>query len=158
VNAVIEITKNTRPKMEVATKEALNPIKQDMKKGKLRDYPLDIFWNYGQWILDCPQLCSSYSIRSSAIRFWSPSSDIELNAGMIPKTWENPGEEHPELKVRSSLHFFIGSFHVRCFLSHPAPRVCPFFLVPRYCCIISLMFPCTAGILSPLSAIPRKLS
>jgi len=47
VNAVIEITKNTRPKMEVATKEALNPIKQDMKKGKLRDYPLDIFWNYG---------------------------------------------------------------------------------------------------------------
>ena len=33
--------------MEVATKEALNPIKQDMKKGKLRDYPLDIFWNYG---------------------------------------------------------------------------------------------------------------
>ena len=47
VNAVIEITKNTRPKMEVATKETLNPIKQDMKKGKLRDYPLDIFWNYG---------------------------------------------------------------------------------------------------------------
>ncbi len=47
MNAVIEITKNTRPKMEVATKEALNPIKQDMKKGKLRDYPLDIFWNYG---------------------------------------------------------------------------------------------------------------
>lgn len=47
VNAVIEITKNTRPKMEVATKETLNPIKQDIKKGKLRDYPLDIFWNYG---------------------------------------------------------------------------------------------------------------
>lgn len=47
VNAVIEITKNTRPKMEVATKESKNPIKQDMKKGKLRDYPLDIFWNYG---------------------------------------------------------------------------------------------------------------
>ncbi|KAJ1472923.1 inorganic pyrophosphatase, partial [Baffinella frigidus] len=47
VNAIIEISKNTRPKMEVATKEATNPIKQDMKKGKLRDYPLDIFWNYG---------------------------------------------------------------------------------------------------------------
>ena len=47
VHAVIEITKNTRPKMEVATKESSNPIKQDMKKGKLRDYPLDIFWNYG---------------------------------------------------------------------------------------------------------------
>jgi len=65
VNAVIEISKNTRPKMEVATKEASNPIKQDMKKGKLRDYPLDIFWNYG----------------------------------MIPKTWENPKAEHPELKA-----------------------------------------------------------
>jgi len=65
VNAVIEITKNTRPKMEVATKEETNPIKQDMKKGKLRDYPLDIFWNYG----------------------------------MIPKTWENPKAEHPEMKA-----------------------------------------------------------
>jgi len=65
VNAVIEISKNTRPKMEVATKEESNPIKQDMKKGKLRDYPLDIFWNYG----------------------------------MIPKTWENPKHEHPELKA-----------------------------------------------------------
>jgi len=65
VNAVIEITKNTRPKMEVATKEQSNPIKQDMKKGKLRDYPLDIFWNYG----------------------------------MIPKTWENPKAEHPEMKA-----------------------------------------------------------
>jgi inorganic pyrophosphatase len=32
----------------VATKEESNPIKQDMKKGKLRDYPLDIFWNYGE--------------------------------------------------------------------------------------------------------------
>ena len=31
----------------MATKEGTNPIKQDMKKGKLRDYPLDIFWNYG---------------------------------------------------------------------------------------------------------------
>jgi 3'-phosphoadenosine 5'-phosphosulfate synthase len=65
VNAIIEISKNTRPKMEVATKEEGNPIKQDMKKGKLRDYPLDIFWNYG----------------------------------MIPKTWENPKAEHPELKA-----------------------------------------------------------
>lgn len=47
VHAVIEIPKNTRPKMEVATKEELNPILQDTKKGKLRDYALDINWNYG---------------------------------------------------------------------------------------------------------------
>jgi len=33
--------------MEVATKEASNPIAQDIKKGKLRDYHGPIFWNYG---------------------------------------------------------------------------------------------------------------
>merc|ERR1719242_952587 len=33
--------------MEVATKEENNPIAQDIKKGKLREYPGPIFWNYG---------------------------------------------------------------------------------------------------------------
>lgn len=33
--------------MEVATKEKSNPIAQDIKKGKLRDYHGPIFWNYG---------------------------------------------------------------------------------------------------------------
>jgi len=33
--------------MECATDEATNPIKQDTKKGKLRDYPYNINWNYG---------------------------------------------------------------------------------------------------------------
>lgn len=37
----------TRAKMEVATKEQYNPIAQDIKKGKLRDYHGPIFWNYG---------------------------------------------------------------------------------------------------------------
>eukprot|EP01039_Chlorochromonas_danica_P007163 gene7163-7921_t len=46
-NAVIEIPKFTKAKMEVATKEAHNPIAQDIKKGKLRDYHGPIFWNYG---------------------------------------------------------------------------------------------------------------
>jgi len=46
-NAVIEIPKMTRAKMEVATKESSNPIAQDVKKGKLRDYHGPIFWNYG---------------------------------------------------------------------------------------------------------------
>merc|ERR1712190_370641 len=36
-----------KPKMEVAIKEAKNPIAQDVKKGKLRDYHGPIFWNYG---------------------------------------------------------------------------------------------------------------
>ena len=34
-------------KMEVATDEPHTPIKQDTKKGKLRDYPYNINWNYG---------------------------------------------------------------------------------------------------------------
>lgn len=44
---VNEIPKNTKAKMEVATKEKGNPIAQDIKKGKLRDYHGPIFWNYG---------------------------------------------------------------------------------------------------------------
>lgn len=47
LNAVFEIPKNTKPKMEVSTKEEHNPIAQDVKKGKLRDYHGPIFWNYG---------------------------------------------------------------------------------------------------------------
>ena len=64
-NFVNEIPKYTKAKMEVATKEENNPIAQDIKKGKLRDYHGPIFWNYG----------------------------------CLPQTWEDPGVEHPELKV-----------------------------------------------------------
>eukprot|EP00927_Polykrikos_kofoidii_P063742 TRINITY_DN58608_c0_g1_i1.p1 TRINITY_DN58608_c0_g1~~TRINITY_DN58608_c0_g1_i1.p1 ORF type:complete len:276 (-),score=41.02 TRINITY_DN58608_c0_g1_i1:53-880(-) len=49
LNAVIEISKNTKTKMEVAIKEAHNPIAQDVKKGKLREYHGPIFWNYGMF-------------------------------------------------------------------------------------------------------------
>merc|ERR1719375_2310180 len=48
-NAIFEIPKMTKPKMEVATKEEGNPIAQDEKKGKLRDYHGPIFWNYGMF-------------------------------------------------------------------------------------------------------------
>jgi len=48
-NALFEIPKNTKPKMEVAVKEPMNPIAQDMKKGKLREYHGPIFWNYGMF-------------------------------------------------------------------------------------------------------------
>merc|ERR1712003_8306 len=46
-NMVVEIPKMSKAKMEVATKEENNPIAQDIKKGKLRDYHGPIFWNYG---------------------------------------------------------------------------------------------------------------
>ena len=48
---VVEIPKMTCAKMEVATKEENNPIAQDMKKGKLRDYHGPIFWNYGKLVV-----------------------------------------------------------------------------------------------------------
>lgn len=46
-NFICEIPKETKAKMEVATDEKSTPIKQDVKKGKLRDYPYNINWNYG---------------------------------------------------------------------------------------------------------------
>jgi inorganic pyrophosphatase len=46
-NFINEIPKYTKAKMEVSTKEGSNPIAQDIKKGKLRDYHGPIFWNYG---------------------------------------------------------------------------------------------------------------
>ncbi|EFH42877.1 hypothetical protein ARALYDRAFT_358655 [Arabidopsis lyrata subsp. lyrata] len=39
---IVEIPKESRSKMEVATDEAFTPIKQDTKKGKLRYYPLKV--------------------------------------------------------------------------------------------------------------------
>lgn len=46
-NFLVEIPRMTKPKMEVVTKEPDNPIAQDRKKGKLREYHGPIFWNYG---------------------------------------------------------------------------------------------------------------
>lgn len=48
-NFICEIPANTRAKMEIATNEPGNPIKQDVfkKTGKLRKYAGPIYWNYG---------------------------------------------------------------------------------------------------------------
>lgn len=48
-NVVIEIPKMSRAKMEVATKESMNAIAQDVKGGTLRDYHGPIYWNYGMF-------------------------------------------------------------------------------------------------------------
>ncbi|XP_009473136.1 PREDICTED: inorganic pyrophosphatase 2, mitochondrial [Nipponia nippon] len=51
-NMIVEVPRWTNAKMEIATEEPLNPIKQDVKKGKLR-YVANVFphkgyiWNYG---------------------------------------------------------------------------------------------------------------
>jgi inorganic pyrophosphatase len=47
LNFICEIPKESSAKMEVATDEVSTPIKQDVKKGKLRFYPYNINWNYG---------------------------------------------------------------------------------------------------------------
>merc|ERR1712093_908395 len=48
-NMVVEIPKNTRAKLEISKEEAFNPIKQDVKNGKLRfvEYGEGYMWNYG---------------------------------------------------------------------------------------------------------------
>lgn len=47
LNFVCEIPRGTSAKMEVATDEEGTPIKQDVKKGKLRHYYENIPYNYG---------------------------------------------------------------------------------------------------------------
>lgn len=61
-NMVVEVPRWTNAKMEIATKDPLNPIKQDVKKGKLR-FVANVFPHHGY--------------------IW--------NYGAIPQTWEDPG-------------------------------------------------------------------
>lgn len=58
---VVEVPRWTNAKMEIATKDPMNPIKQDIKKGKLR-YVANVF----------------------------PHKGYIWNYGAIPQTWENP--------------------------------------------------------------------
>ncbi len=61
---VVEVPRWTNAKMEIATKDPLNPIKQDVKKGKLR-YIANVF----------------------------PHKGYIWNYGAIPQTWEDPGHK-----------------------------------------------------------------
>jgi len=68
-NMVVEVPRWTNAKMEIATKEKLNPIKQDIKKGKLR-YVANVW----------------------------PMKGYPWNYGAIPQTWENPKHIDPDTK------------------------------------------------------------
>lgn len=46
-NMVVEIPRGTNAKLEIATGEEMNPIRQDQKKGQLRFVAMDYLWNYG---------------------------------------------------------------------------------------------------------------
>ncbi|KAF6716486.1 Inorganic pyrophosphatase [Oryzias melastigma] len=61
---VVEVPRWTNAKMEIATKDILNPIKQDVKKGKLR-YVANVF----------------------------PHKGYIWNYGAIPQTWEDPAHK-----------------------------------------------------------------
>ncbi|KAL8575759.1 hypothetical protein ACOMHN_004946 [Nucella lapillus] len=70
-NMVVEIPRWTNAKMEISTAEKLNPIKQDIKKGKLR-YVKNIFPHHGY--------------------IW--------NYGALPQTWEDPNHDYSETKTK----------------------------------------------------------
>nr|XP_005495234.2 LOW QUALITY PROTEIN: uncharacterized protein LOC102071497 [Zonotrichia albicollis] len=63
-NMVVEVPRWTNAKMEISTKEPLNPIKQDVKKGKLR-FVANVF----------------------------PHKGYIWNYGAIPQTWEDPSHK-----------------------------------------------------------------
>ncbi|CAG8577534.1 28657_t:CDS:2 [Dentiscutata erythropus] len=71
LNFIVEIPRWTNAKMEICKEENLNPIKQDVKKGKLR-YVRNCFPHHGY--------------------IW--------NYGAFPQTWEDPTQTHAETKAR----------------------------------------------------------
>jgi len=71
LNMVVEVPRWTNAKMEISKKEALNPILQDTKKGKLR------------FVRNC-----------------FPHHGYIWNYGAFPQTWEDPAHTHPETKAK----------------------------------------------------------
>ncbi|GCE99641.1 inorganic pyrophosphatase [Zygosaccharomyces mellis] len=69
-NMVVEIPRWTNGKLEITKEEALNPIIQDTKKGKLR------------YVRNC-----------------FPHHGYIHNYGAFPQTWEDPNVVHPETKA-----------------------------------------------------------
>ncbi|KAG8825297.1 Inorganic pyrophosphatase [Serendipita sp. 401] len=70
LNMVVEVPRWTNAKMEISKEEAFNPIKQDIKRGKLR-YVRNCFPHHGY--------------------IW--------NYGAFPQTWEDPQQTHAETKA-----------------------------------------------------------
>jgi len=71
LNMVVEIPRWTNAKLEISKDELLNPIKQDIKKGKLR------------YVRNC-----------------FPHKGYLSNYGAFPQTWEDPNAIHPETKAK----------------------------------------------------------
>jgi len=73
-NMVVEIPKMTKAKMEIATEEENNPIAQDIKKGKLRDYHGPIFWNYGCF----PQTWEDPNVKHPELDYFGDNDPIDV--------------------------------------------------------------------------------
>ncbi|KAJ3558979.1 hypothetical protein NM688_g616 [Phlebia brevispora] len=71
LNMVVEVPRWTNAKMEISKEEQFNPIKQDIKRGRLR-YVRNCFPHHGY--------------------IW--------NYGAFPQTWEDPQQTHPETKAK----------------------------------------------------------
>ncbi|CAH0049627.1 unnamed protein product [Clonostachys solani] len=71
LNMVVEIPRWTNGKLEISKEELFNPIKQDIKKGKLR------------FVRNC-----------------FPHKGYLWNYGAFPQTWEDPNSVHPETKAK----------------------------------------------------------
>lgn len=70
-NMIVEIPRWSNGKLEISKEELLNPIKQDVKKGKLR------------FVRNC-----------------FPHKGYLWNYGAFPQTWEDPNTIHPETKAK----------------------------------------------------------
>ncbi len=107
-NFINEIPKNTKAKMEVATKEKSNPIAQDVKKGKLRDYHGPIFWNYG-----ClPQTWEDPHVVHPAVNCKGdndPLDVVEIGSTVLPTGAIAPVRTIAVL-CPANFHFFLLSF------------------------------------------------
>jgi len=71
LNMIVEVPRWTNAKMEICKEEAFNPIKQDIKKEKLR------------FVRNC-----------------FPHHGYIWNYGAFPQTWEDPNSTHAETKAR----------------------------------------------------------
>jgi len=70
-NMIVEVPRWTNAKLEISKDEVFNPIKQDIKKGKLR------------FVRNC-----------------FPHKGYIWNYGALPQTWEDPTHDHPDTGAR----------------------------------------------------------
>ncbi|KAG2176603.1 hypothetical protein INT44_007267 [Umbelopsis vinacea] len=70
-NMVVEIPRWTNAKLEISKEDVMNPVKQDIKKGKLR------------YVRNC-----------------FPHKGYIWNYGALPQTWEDPNQINAETKAR----------------------------------------------------------